>query len=498
MSCVTHQAPGLWRHPENRADRYNTLEYWTDLAQTLERGKFDAVFLADVVGLHDVYRASAAAALTDAAQVPVGNPLLQVPAMAAATSRIGFGVTVALTYEQPYALARTFSTLDHFTNGRIGWNVVTSYLDSAAKNLGLDRQIPHDERYVIADEFLDVTYKLWEGSWEDGAVRRDRESGVFTDATKVHPITHRGEHFDVPGIHLSEPSPQRTPVIFQAGASSKGREFAAKHGEAVFINGIVPELTRKTTDDIRARAEANGRPGETVKILTLVTVITAETDELAQAKYESYRDYVSLEGALALYGGWSGLDLSGFDPDEPLKYVDTDAARSALAIFTNADPERDWTPRDIAHYAGIGGIGPVIVGSPSTVADELERWVEVGGVDGFNLAYVITPGSFEEFVDLVVPELQRRGRVWDDYPEGTLRERLNGSGSPAVPGWHPAHRYRGAFAGLPSAADSQLPSRLDGAGASEPAASEPAVSEPGASEPSVSEPSDESSLGVPA
>jgi FMN-dependent oxidoreductase (nitrilotriacetate monooxygenase family) len=470
MSCVTHQAPGLWRHPDNHADEYNSLAYWTNLAQTLERGKFDALFLADVVGLYDVYRGSAAAALKDAAQVPVGNPLLQVSAMAAATEKLGFGVTVALTYEQPYALARTFSTLDHFTGGRIGWNVVTSYLDSAAKNLGLDTQIAHDTRYDIAEEFLDVTYKLWEGSWQDDAVQRDRESGVFTDPAKVHPINHSGEHFSVPGIHLSEPGPQRTPVIFQAGASSKGRQFAAKHGEAIFINGIVPEITRKTTDDIRTRAEALGRPRDSVKILSLVTVITAETDELAQQKYDSYREYVSLEGALALYGGWSGLDLSDFDPDVPLKYIDTDAARSALAIFTVADPEREWTPRDIGHYVGIGGIGPVIVGSPQTVADELERWVEVGGVDGFNLAYVITPGTFEDIVDLVIPELQRRGRVWQDYPEGTLRERL-GEDSAVIPAWHPARKYRGAYDQLPSAADTQSPSRLDEASDQHPALS---------------------------
>ena len=461
MSCVTHQATGLWRHPDNQAHRYNELDYWVDLARLLERGTFDALFIADVVGLYDVYRQSAAPALVDAAQVPVGDPVVQVSAMAHATEHLGFGITVASTYELPYALARRFTTLDHFTQGRVGWNVVTSYLDSAARNLGLRQQIAHDDRYGIGEEFLDVTYKLWEGSWEDGAVVVDRETGVFTDPTKVHPIAHEGEHFQVPGIHLSAPSPQRTPVIFQAGASSRGREFAAKHGEAIFINGLRPEITRPITDDIRDRAERLGRPRDSVKILTLATVITAPTDEEAQAKHAAYREYVSLEGALALYGGWSGLDLSQFDPDEPLKYVDTDAARSALAIFTQFDPERAWTPRDIAHYVGIGGIGPVIVGSPTTVADELERWVEVGGIDGFNLAYVVTPGTFEEFIDLVVPELRRRGRVWDEYPEGTLRGRLNGTGSPVVPSWHPAHAYRGAYVGRRSAADDTAPAPFE-------------------------------------
>lgn len=452
MSCVTHQAPGLWRHPDNRADEYHRLDYWIELAQLLERGGFDAIFLADVVGVYDVYGDSAAPALRDAAQIPVGDPLLQIPAMAAVTSRLGFGVTIASTYAQPYALARTLSTLDHFTNGRIGWNVVTSYLDSAARNLGLTGQIAHDDRYGIAEEFLDVVYKLWEGSWEDGAALRDRDAGVFTDPERVHPIDHQGQHFQVPGIHLSEPSPQRTPVIFQAGASPRGQEFAARHGEAIFINGLVPELTRKVSDGIRAKAEAIGRPRESVKILTLATVIVAETDAEAEAKYASYREFVSVEGALALYGGWSGIDLSTLDPDEPLRYVDTDAARSALSIFTTADPTRAWTPRDIAHYVGIGGIGPVIVGSPSTVADELERWIDVGGIDGFNLAYVITPGTFVDIVELLVPELRRRGALDDlDRVPSTLRERL--SGSPIVPAWHPAHSYRGAYAGLRSAAD---------------------------------------------
>lgn len=456
MTCVTHQAPGLWRHSDNHADRYHDLDYWVELAKTLERGRFDAVFIADVLGTYDVYRDSAATALGDAAQVPLGDPVVQISAMAHATEHLGFGVTVATTYEQPYALARRFSTLDHFTRGRVGWNVVTSYLDSAARNLGLDTQIAHDDRYEIAEEFLDVTYKLWEGSWEDDAVQRDRESGVFTDPARVHPIGHDGRHYRVPGIHLAEPSPQRTPVMFQAGASPRGREFAAKHGEAIFINGLRPEITRPVTDDIRERAEALGRPRDSVKILTLVTVVVAATDEEAQAKLDDYRQYVSVEGALALYGGWSGLDLSQFDPDVPLEYVDTDAARSALSIFTKADPERKWTPRDIAHYVGIGGIGPVIVGSAATVADELERWIEVGGVDGFNIAYVITPGSFEDVVEHLVPELRRRGRTWDDYPEGTLRGRLTGDGSAVVPSWHPAHAYRDAFADGPSALDGTL------------------------------------------
>jgi FMN-dependent oxidoreductase (nitrilotriacetate monooxygenase family) len=284
-------------------------------------------------------------------------------------------------------------------------------------------------------------------------VLRDRERGVFTDPRKVHPIGHSGTHYRVPGIHLSEPSPQRTPVIFQAGASPRGIDFSAKHGEAVFINAIRPELTRRTTDAIRDRAEAHGRLRTDPKILILATVIVAETDAEAQAKYADFKTYSSREGALAFYGGWSGLDLSQFPADVPLDYVDTDAVRSALSIFTKADPDRAWTPDDVAEYLGIGGIGPVIVGSPSTVADELERWVDVAGIDGFNLAYVVTPGTFEDFVDLAVPELRRRGRVWEEYEGATLREYLQGPGSARVKDSHPAAAYRGAYTGSPSAAD---------------------------------------------
>jgi FMN-dependent oxidoreductase (nitrilotriacetate monooxygenase family) len=453
MSTPTHQSPGLWRHPGNRADTYNTLEYWTDLATTLERGGFDALFLADVLGIYDVYRNSNAPALRDADQVPLNDPFMQISAMAAVTRNLGFAVTSALTYEQPYALARKFSTLDHLTRGRIGWNVVTSYLESAARNLGMARQLEHDARYDLADEFMEVVYKLWEGSWEDDAVVRDRERGIFTDPSKVHPINHHGKYFDVPGIHLCEPSVQRTPAIFQAGASPRGRAFGARHAEGIFLNSIQPEITRRSTDATRDALQEAGRPRDAAKFYALVTAVVADSDAAAQKLHREYLSYSSREGAMAFYGGWSGLDLSRYASDEELKYLDTNAARSALSIFTTADPSRSWTPNSIADYLGIGGIGPVLVGSPETVADEIERWVDVAGLDGINLAYAITPGSFEQFTDLVVPELRKRGRVWEDYQGSTLREYLSGKGRTRVAGDHAAAAYRGAFASGPSAAD---------------------------------------------
>ncbi|TQE16805.1 LLM class flavin-dependent oxidoreductase [Streptomyces ipomoeae] len=443
MACVGHQSPGLWRHPDDQAHRYTDLAYWTDLARLLDRGGFDSLFIADVLGVYDVYQGSRDAAVRQGAQIPLSDPLPAVSAMAAVTERLGFGITVSLTYEQPYKLARTLTTLDHLTKGRIAWNVVTSYLESAARNLGLGEQVAHDDRYEVAEEFLEVCYKLWEYSWDDDAVVRDRERGIYTDPTRIRDIAHKGRHFTVPGVFLSEPSPQRTPVIFQAGASPRGRAFAARHGEGVFINAVNPQATRRVVDDIRARAAAEGRDPYSVKIFILLTAITAPTDEEARAKYDDLISYASYEGALALYGGWSGLDLSELAPDQPLEYVDTDAVRSALAIFSTADPTRRWTPDQVARYLGIGGIGPVVVGSPATVADELERWVEEADVDGFNLAYATTPGTFADFVDLVVPELRSRGRLPAPSGGATLRERLHGpAGSPRVRDDHPAARHR--------------------------------------------------------
>lgn len=445
MTTTTHQSSGTWRHPASQAHRYKDLEYWTDLAQTLERGRFDSIFIADVLGTYDVFRGSAAAALRDGAQTPVNDPFLQVPAMAAVTEHLGFGVTAAVTYDQPFPFARRIATLDHLTKGRVAWNVVTSYLNSAALNHGFTKQLGHDERYELAEEFLDVVYKLLEGSWDDDAVVFDRERGVFTDPAKVHPINHQGKHFSVPGFAITEPSPQRTPVIFQAGASPRGRTFAAAHGEGVFISPATPEGARAITDDIRDRAEAQGRSRDDVKIFALVTVVTDEDDAKAIAKLKEYLGYANPEGVLALYGGWTGIDYSKFDRDQPLEAVDNDSLRSALASLTSADNTVQWTVNDIVTRRGIGGMGPVIVGGPETVADELERWVEVGGLDGFNFAYAVTPGSFEDLVAYVVPELQRRGRAQTEYTGSTLREGLYGEGQRRVLDTHPAAQYRGAF-----------------------------------------------------
>ena len=439
MNCAGHQSPGLWSHPEDQSHRYKDSEYWTELAKILERGRFDAIFLADVLGIYDVYEDSRDAAVRQGAQVPVNDPMLVVPLMAQVTKHLGFGVTVSTSYDQPYAFARSMSTLDHLTKGRVGWNIVTSYLNSAAINLGLDKQISHDTRYDIAEEFLDVCYKLWEGSWEDDAVHLDKKSRLYTDPTKVHNIHHKGEYFNVIGPHLTEPSLQRTPVIYQAGASTRGRNFAAKHAECVFISSPTKRIAKRYVEQLREETKKVGRNAEEIKVFSLFTPIVANTQEEAEAKYEEYKSYASYEGGLALLGGWTGIDLSSYEPDEELRYIKNEAIHSAVEIFTKIDPDKKWTVKEVAEFVGVGGIGPVAVGSPERVADIMEEWIEETGVDGFNIAYAITPGTFKDFVDLVIPVLQERGLVQKEYQEETLRGNLTGSSQ--LPLSHPGKQY---------------------------------------------------------
>ncbi|WP_432495348.1 LLM class flavin-dependent oxidoreductase [Kineococcus auxinigenes] len=442
MACVGHQAAGLWTRPEDRSSEYRTLRYWTELARLLERGGFDALFLADVLGVYDVHGGSRDAAVRAAAQVPVNDPLMAVSAMAAVTEQLGFGLTVTTTYEQPYALARRLTTLDHLTGGRVAWNVVTGYLDSAARNLGFDRQVPHDERYDVAEEYLEVCYKLWEGSWEDGAVVRDAARGVYADPAKVHDIGHHGRWFDVPGAFLCEPSPQRTPVIFQAGSSPRGQEFAARHAECVFVIGPTAKHVRRTVDSLRERVERAGRDPRSVTVYAGLTAVVRPSDAEASALLADYREHASREGALALFGGWTGVDLAGLAPGEPLQHVTTDANRSALSAFTS-DPDRTWTVDDLARFVAVGGRGPVLAGSPATVADALEEFAEASGVDGFNLMYATVPGTFADVVDHLVPELRRRGRTAPPaVPGATLREQLGSGDGARLAASHPGAAHR--------------------------------------------------------
>jgi len=439
MNCVGHIQHGMWTHPRDRSSSYNTLEYWQDLARTAELGLFDGIFLADIVGVYDVYKDSPARSVINAVQLPVNDPMLLVPAMAAVTKHIGFGVTSNLTYEPPYLFARRASTLDHLTRGRFGWNIVTGYLDSAARAMGLAEQPDHDSRYDVADEYMEVVYKLWEASWEDGAVLRDRANRVFADPAKVHRIKHSGRHYQVDAIHLSEPSPQRTPVLYQAGSSTRGREFAARHAECVFVSGPDKANTRDIVDDIRRRAVTQGRAPGDIAVFAGRTAVVGRTRKQAEEKYQEYHRHASIEGALAHYSSTTGIDLSGYELDEPIRHEKNNANNSAVEAITTLSKE-PWTLRRIIGQMGLGSRNAPIVGSADEVADELIAWVEETGIDGFNLSRIVTPEGLEDFVDLVVPILQERGVYKRDYASGTLREKLFGHARLADT--HPGAAYR--------------------------------------------------------
>ncbi len=439
MNCVGHQSPGLWTHPRDRSWQYKDLEYWTDLAKLLEQGLFDAVFIADVIGYYDVYKGDNYHALHQGVQIPVNDPLQLAAPIALATQHLGIGITASTSFEHPYTFARRLSTADHHTKGRVGWNIVTSYLESGARNVGEGGLRRHDNRYEVANEYVEVLYKLFEGSWEDGAVIRDRERGIFADPSKVHQIRHKGRYFEVPGYHLCEPSPQRTPVLFQAGASGAGKAFAAHHAECVFVSTPTRAVLKQYVHDVRTQAAAAGRDPRKLKVYNLVTLIVDETDAKAQAKFEEYQRYVSRDGALVLLSGWSGIDFGQYAPTELVRQVETNAIISVVEHLANGD--KAWSIDELARWSGVGGLGPVFVGSPSTVADILQQWVEETDVDGFNLAYAVAHESFADVVHYLVPELQRRGVYPTAYREGTLREKLFGDG-PLLPDSHPAARYR--------------------------------------------------------
>ncbi|KAH8646152.1 luciferase-like domain-containing protein [Xylariales sp. PMI_506] len=447
-SCSGHQSPGLWRHPQDRSWNFNNITHWVELARLLEKGKFHGMFIADVLGAYDVYKGpqNPDPAVISGAQWPVNEPLAVVPAMAAATKNLGFGVTVATTYEQPYHLARRLSTVDHLTGGRLGWNIVTGYLDSAARNLGHTEQPPHDERYAIAEEYVEVTYKLWQSSWRDDAVKLDRNNVIYTDPALVRQINHVGKYYTVPGPHICQPSPQRTPVIMQAGTSKAGKTFAAKNAEAIFVAGHSPAVVAKNITEIRAlaRDEFNRDPSS-IKFLAMFCPIIGETAEAAQAKYEDFLQYGSEDGALALFGGWTGIDLAQYGDDEELRHVESNAIRSAVEGWSRSTPGvPKWTKHTVANHIKVGGLGATVVGTAEHVADEMERWVAESDVDGFNLAYALLPGSFEDVIEHLLPVLRQRGLFWDDYAVdgGTYRENLYGrKGVNVPPPDHPAAQY---------------------------------------------------------
>ncbi|WP_348786563.1 LLM class flavin-dependent oxidoreductase [Leifsonia sp. NPDC080035] len=440
MACVSHITHGLWPLPGNNRERFADIDYWLELAQLLEHGGFDGIFLADVIGAYDVFRGGPETALREGLQSPNLDPLLLVPAMAAVTDRLGFGVTFSTTYEPPFAFARRMSTLDHLTKGRIGWNVVTSYLPNAARNFGLDDEVPHDERYRRAEEYLDVLYKLWEGSWDDDAVVADRERRVFTDPEKVRYINHVGERHRVAGPHIVHPSPQRTPVLFQATGSPAGIAFAGRHAEVVFTGGRTSAEFRAAADGMRGAAVDQGRQADDIRFIAMAGVIVGRTQEEAEDKWRLYQQHSSLDGILAHSS--LPVDLTAFPRDITV--------REALAR-AEFPPERvPFLPLDKTVGQALDFVKNsrddrfLVVGDPKTVADEIERWLDEDGLDGINLRQYHSFDTARDFAELVIPELRRRGRFpQEGERSGTLRERLFGAGRARLLENHAGARYRG-------------------------------------------------------
>ncbi|MDR6903047.1 LLM class flavin-dependent oxidoreductase [Rhizobium miluonense] len=424
MNSVGHINHGLWAHRRDQSHRYKTLDYWISLAATLERGLFDGIFLADILGVYDVYQGSADLTLRESIQLPVNDPLLLVSAMAAVTRNLGFGITVNASADAPYIFARRISTLDHLTDGRVGWNIVTGYLDSAARGLGLDNQIEHDTRYDRADDYLDLLYKLWEGSWEDDAVLIDKERRIYADPSKVHVIDHQGPFYRSHAYHLAEPSPQRTPVLYQAGTSGRGKQFAARHAECVFIAAPDKNSARAASRSLREAVVAAGRKPEDIKIFLGITVITDRSVSAARDKHAEYLRYTNPEAGLAHFSASTGIDFSRYDLDETIIYGKSNASQSATQIAQ----QRGWTKRQLLQELAMGGRYPVVVGDATEVADELSSWMDEGEIDGFNLTRTVVPESFEDFIDIVVPALQERGLYKTAYEQGSLRRKLFGEG----------------------------------------------------------------------
>lgn len=366
--------------------------------------------------------------------------------MAAVTTRLAFAITASTSFEPPFLLAKRFSTLDHLTDGRIGWNIVTSWKKAAFKAIGLDSPIEHDERYAQADEYLRVLYKLWQGSWADDWLLEDKENDAYADPDKIRTINHHGKYFDLESRHIVDPSPQRTPFLFQAGTSAAGSSFAANHAEAVFVSSHSPAVLKPKVAKLRELAKENGRDPRSLKIFATFTPILGRTDEEAQEKYAEAKKHASTIGGLVLFSGWTGIDISRLPIDKDITSEDSLEAHkvtSMMSAFTTTSKDvPKWTPRVVAEKAAIGGLGPLAVGTAARVADEMERWIDEADLDGFNIAYVTTPGTFEDVVELLIPELQHRGLYPNESTEGlTAREKVYGKGQAQLRDDHLGSQY---------------------------------------------------------
>nr|WP_138471171.1 LLM class flavin-dependent oxidoreductase [Poseidonocella sp. HB161398] len=449
MNVPSHIYHGTWRHPENQLADFNSFETWSGLARKLEEGKFDAMFFADILGIDPAYDGKWDAYFEQGLHMPCNDTFTLCTALAAVTRNLGFVFTSSILSEHPFSFAKKVSTLDHISGGRIGWNIVTSVTENAARNFGHESIVPHDQRYDWADEYMEVLYKLWEGSWEDDALLADRKSGIYSDHTKVHRINHAGSRYRVQGPHLVSPSPQRTPMLYQAGASPRGSRFAAQHAEGTFV--LYPNVggARIGIDKTREIARQNGRDPDDLKFIQGLSFVVGSTMEEAQRKAAEIDEWVSYEGLAAHVSRDMGVDLSHLDPDQPVDESGLDGLQGyARMIEIGKQSGEKATVKEVANALSYNCR---IVGTPESIADELELWQDAG-VSGVNMICQLHPATYVDFIDHVTPVLQERGLAQRDYAEGPLRRKLFGK-SARLPATHRGAAFRNLAAVAQTAAE---------------------------------------------
>ena len=410
---------GAWRYPGSYPDANFNFAHLKRFAQTLERARFDAFFMADHLAVLNM----PVDALKRSHTVTSFEPFTLLSALAGATEHIGLIATGSTTFDAPYHIARRFASLDHISGGRAGWNIVTTSNPDAALNFGLEEHMEHGERYARAREFYDVVTGLWD-SFADDAFIRDAESGIYFDPDKLHVLNHKGKYFSVRGpLNIARPV-QGWPVIVQAGASDAGRQLAAETAEVVFAAGSSLANARRFYADVKGRMEKVGRNPDHLKILPGALVVVGDSIEEAREKRARLDSLVHYANAIASLSIALGHDASGFDPDGPLPEVpDTNASKSGRERVIELAKRENLTVRQLAQRLGGYG-GHAFVGTPATIADQMEEWLVTRGSDGFNVMFPFLPAGLEDFVDRVVPELQRRGLFRREYEGKTLRENL--------------------------------------------------------------------------
>jgi len=421
---TTSQHAAGWRHPESRPQDHLSLDYAIELAQTAEKGLFDAYFLAD--GL-SVRWGSAAEGNLGLGDKGVGfEPITLFAAIAAVTKNIGFIATASTTYEDPYILARKFASLDHISKGRAAWNVVTTASSDTASNFGLTQHPDPKTRYERADEFIEVTQKLWD-SWEDDAFIYNKESGQFFHADKIHEPKHSGKYFSIQGaLNVSRPV-QGYPVIVQAGQSEDGRELAGKYAEVIFTAQQSLEDAQEFYRDVKSRLLKYGRQPDDLKIMPGVSIFVAKTEEEAQEKYQLLNSLIHPEVGLSLLSGLAGgINLKKFDLDAPFpKLEDADINFSSRQqMMIDIARKHNFSIRQLYEYIASARGHWTLIGTPEQVVDQLQNWFENEGADGFNILPPTTPAGLNDFVEFIVPELQSRGLFRTEYEGKTLRENL--------------------------------------------------------------------------